>query len=405
MRPPDAAPEGPRKAERQHYMDAARCVLLTLGVVLHAANVYIPNGTWLLRDDGHEAFRWISDTLHLFRIPTFFVIAGFFTAYTLPRRGPRQFLRIRLQRLGVPFIAAALVLNLPQVRLLQDLHVDGIRHLSSPLPDGFWFGAEWIFHLWFLLTLMILVGATVALVAWAPTRRSLATLGTTLATRLRPGAVTWALTLIAIAGLIVAGRVVVREVPMLDQPWWWIGYPQMLLYYAAFFVLGVAICAVRPVSESFLRPSWLLLAVSVALLALLPWLLQEDGPLLDEAARRFVQGIGVVVLCQWTLIAFRTFADVPSRAIQYLSDASYSIYLFHHLAVMLIAVSMVGWDRSPFVKFPIVVIGAFALSLGAHHFGVLRSGTLRFLFNGKTDVTAARRARVPHAGALEAPNR
>lgn len=59
---------------REYDLDAARSVLMMLGVVLHAANVYAEPATWLVSDPVRsEGLRAVSDTIHVFRIPAFFV--------------------------------------------------------------------------------------------------------------------------------------------------------------------------------------------------------------------------------------------------------------------------------------------------------------------------------------------
>lgn len=97
---------------RYHGLDVARGVLMALGVVLHAANVYAQDQTWLIGDTArHPFFDLLSDAIHVFRMPAFFLLSGFFAAMMLERHPPARFLARRLKRLAVPMIAAGVLLN------------------------------------------------------------------------------------------------------------------------------------------------------------------------------------------------------------------------------------------------------------------------------------------------------
>jgi glucan biosynthesis protein C len=67
----------------------------------------------------------------------------------------------------------------------------------------------------------------------------------------------------------------------------------------------------------------------------------------------------------------------------YLSDASYTIYLFHQVFVVLFGVLLLGVPISIYLKYPVIVLGSIAATLVIHHFLILRVGVLRLMFNGK----------------------
>ena len=73
-------------ASRLHYMDSMRSVLMLLGVVLHAARPYDSND-WQVKDAARlELLDGLVAGIHLFRMPAFFVVAGYFAMYLLVRR-------------------------------------------------------------------------------------------------------------------------------------------------------------------------------------------------------------------------------------------------------------------------------------------------------------------------------
>ena len=88
--------------------------MMMLGLVLHTAINYFPfpvQGAEQIYLDlqSSPSFDYLVSFIHSFRIPVFFVIAGFFAAFLLESRGPGRFLWHRWQRIGVPLIGAWIV--------------------------------------------------------------------------------------------------------------------------------------------------------------------------------------------------------------------------------------------------------------------------------------------------------
>ena len=106
---------------RYHGLDALRGGMMMLGIVLHGALLYLtapPPGMPMLTDpDQSVVFDHVFGFIHAFRMPTFFVVAGFFTALLVGRRGTRATLRDRARRILAP-LAAGFVTLLPVTGLL-----------------------------------------------------------------------------------------------------------------------------------------------------------------------------------------------------------------------------------------------------------------------------------------------
>lgn len=80
---------------------------------------------------------------------------------------------------------------------------------------------------------------------------------------------------------------------------------------------------------------------------------------------------------------FRHTASRPSRVFRYLSDASYSVYLMHHLVIVALTLALLALDGGPWWKFLLTASLTLACCLDIHHFLILRHPLLAFLFNGK----------------------
>ena len=82
--------------ERLHALDAVRGFALIAGIVFHASVSFLagPKGVplWIVTDSQPSvALGVIFHVLHIFRMTTFFLIAGFFAHLTFHRRDSANF--------------------------------------------------------------------------------------------------------------------------------------------------------------------------------------------------------------------------------------------------------------------------------------------------------------------------
>lgn len=93
--------------ERLHALDGLRGIALLLGVVLHATISFLPSPIqiWMVEDnDRSRVLAVLFFAIHLFRMTTFFLIAGFFAHMSFHRRGERGFICDRLKRIALPLL-------------------------------------------------------------------------------------------------------------------------------------------------------------------------------------------------------------------------------------------------------------------------------------------------------------
>ena len=90
---------------RYHALDALRAAMMFLGIYLHAVVAYSPNGGWPWKQaEQTRLLDWSLSIIHVFRMPIFYAMAGFFTALLIARYGMRGAAWNRFLRIAVPFV-------------------------------------------------------------------------------------------------------------------------------------------------------------------------------------------------------------------------------------------------------------------------------------------------------------
>ena len=154
-------------SNRLHALDAVRAFALLLGIALHAAQPFVPGLPWMTTESPSNTLAGVWYTIHMFRMPLFFLIAGFFGRMMLERRGMAGFAKDRVRRILVP-----LVVGLPIVMLVTGIayalgalsaggDLSGLQALDPPPAPArqSWLASIHLMHLWFLYYLALFCAA------------------------------------------------------------------------------------------------------------------------------------------------------------------------------------------------------------------------------------------------------
>ena len=285
---------------------------MLMGVLLHALVLYLEP------EDGSEPAVWIGMLflwIHNWRMPLFFMLAGFFAALSLYRKGPMAFSWDRLYRIGFPIVLWwVIVAPIPLLSALRD---------GTDLPT--------LDHLWFLYYLVLMYAVAVVLRPLIPTRIiSLIDLS------LRSN---WALLLWTIP--ITAFSVVGRDNGLFNIQPEYIGEFKLGFFFFSltFFCLGWRLFHHQNLFSTLASPRWSITALILALVALVSALmiwLAFDEELTSLSTLLLVNGLsssatllsilGLTGLCL-NLVA------APSKRLNFWVELSYPIYFFHALVV------------------------------------------------------------------------
>lgn len=358
----------PGAGARLAYLDGARSVLMLLGVVLHAALAYAPHGQWLIADrNQHPFFDWLVEIIHLFRMPAFFAISGFFCAMTLSKLSRTTFLRKRLLRIGAPLLTTALLLNVPLSLLLSELWPK-----FSPEQTDYWLHGRWVMHLWFLWTLILFFLLTTATVRlWQPLLR-------------RHHLPAWGLLLLPL--LTVIPVAVAKVLPAAYQGVLWLGSPYEWLRDGIWFGLGLILFHWSTWLRQLTTATWsksgasAVIVVGFLFASASGWLHQEN--LLGKICAALLSGAAVLASVHLCLSFFHWLFPHDRPWLRRLADSAYSVYLLHHPIAVLLAWALLPLSLPHWQKYALVLVPTVTISLLLHQWLVLRVPLLRFLLNG-----------------------
>src|SRR5215471_1769408 len=143
-------------ASRYHALDALRAAMMFLGIYLHAAAAYSPHGDWHVKPPQvTTALDYTITWIHVFRMPVFYVMAGFFAALLLERYGFRRAAVNRFWRIVVPFVGGCIIL-FPIVAFLTATVRFGLPLAVDFMASGRFLAYAHPMHLWFLEYLIVL---------------------------------------------------------------------------------------------------------------------------------------------------------------------------------------------------------------------------------------------------------
>src|SRR5215468_7133900 len=142
--------------ERFHALDALRAAMMFLGIYLHAVVAFSPNGGWPWRQaELTRTLDWSISIIHVFRMPIFYAMAGFFAALLLQRYGFQRAAWNRFVRIVVPFVVGWIIVW-PMVMFLAGLGYFGLERTLLGFSSGRIFNYAHPMHLWFLEYLIVL---------------------------------------------------------------------------------------------------------------------------------------------------------------------------------------------------------------------------------------------------------
>lgn len=430
------------KPVRYHSMDALRAVAMLLGIYMHTA---IPMAG-IIDVSSHPVLNITQQFIHIFRMQTFFLVAGFFARFLYHRDGWQAMMKNRTIRIFLPFILGCLFL-LPITHIMIVFAAFRAKDPAAPFPwQDVWAyfeaGRFWsnLFpnYLWFLVYLMFMYVVAVAghkLLMFINLNGLIHRWGDWL---IHTGCCRWYGFLIwaFLSAIVMLGfrSVTVDLAPFYFQP-----LPGPFFLYFLFFIAGWLLHRNVELLEA-LKKRWLyhlLIPIPVIILAVICFVpifmtsgeaeaqfmnqffepfkgmkavmasrdfFDDEGiarMLVVDAMRsitvpqpipiRILIGaaLGVLFITQlmwaltfWMVGLFVRFFSHPSPAFRYVADSSYWLYLTHVPLLMYLQIEWAYWELPWYIKNPLFNLCLVGLLLLTYHF-LVRSTILGVLLNGR----------------------
>lgn len=388
---------GTTRTERWAFLDQLRAILMLIGIPYHVGLVYAAHAVWIVESSEKSLpVTWAIQFSHTFRMPVFFLIAGFFASLMIPRRGLGPWVVGRARRLGIPLLTS-LILVSPLMVLASGVAAGGatnaiptlLTEMSSP-------SSAWTVHLWFLLYLLIYCFLFAGF--WhLGSRLRLGALIARAQDRLEQTPWLGWLSLMALGGVVLASALVAAK---LD-----VAYLMGGIFVAGQFVadglmfLVGALLASRPAwFEAFTRPRWPVWAFALITAVVMAVFQDEEGDL-SRAITYFLMPVVGVLFAHLLLSASRLWLDRQSRLSAAMVKAAMTMYLVHVPIVLWLSVGFLAVKWPPEAEFLAITFLSVAASYGFYCL-VIRHPTLALLFDGQVALGRSKAPTTPEAARI-----
>jgi surface polysaccharide O-acyltransferase-like enzyme len=376
---------GGRQPERSRllFMDNLRVFLTILVVLHHLAITYGASGSWFYRERPTTELAGTLLSLltmldHFYFMGLFFLIAGYFVPGALDRKGPRQFLKDRLVRLGIPLVAYSFLIS-PFV-----LYVKGTQEgwFAGSLGQfvlmywrELWFspGPLWFVEALLIFSLAYVLGRAVLSRVQARWINHVSLAGQRRLTHARILAF-----ILALGPLIFA----VRLFFPLDTEW---VHFQLSMFPQYIFLFAAGILAYRrdwlPDLPGGVRRTWSVIAIltmlSLPLFSVFGGALENPDPFKGGATWQslvtsILEAVYCVAMSILLLGVFRLRLDRQGRLGQLLSRNAYTVYIIHPAVLVGLAYALREVAIDPLLKYVLVAPAAVALCFLVSQFLVRR---------------------------------
>ena len=357
---------------RLHYIDNLRWICILMLFPFHTAFIFSAGwyGYYVSSDYPSTAAHGLAVAVEPWIMPLLFCIAGMSTKFALQKRTPQMYLKDRVTKLLVPFLAG-MVLICPVIAYFALKFHTGYNgnftgafvHFFSSIrnfPDLNGTGGDFsLDHLWFILSLFIIsvvALGVILLVQWQPRLH------------LNPKKVNLPVLVLLFVPVWLLNFVGIYET----------GYS--LISYFALFLIGYYLFAmdqVQAIVEKYrvvLLVSWIVLTIGVMLVY---------GMILGHF-EVFWGYSALFVLTGWIgVLAFmgvgRHLFDMTNNFTSYMGAASYPVYIIHQAVLVVIAYYVLMIEIPPAQQYAAIMIFSILLTFACYEI-VRKIPVVRALF-------------------------
>jgi peptidoglycan/LPS O-acetylase OafA/YrhL len=370
---------------RRYDLDWLRVCAILAVFVYHCSLVFGTDPSSIKNPTTYPLVNDLSDSAALWGMPMIFIISGASVFLALGKNSPGRYLKGIVLRLLVPLIFGTFTHIAFQV-YLENLHkgtfsgsfFDFYPHYFDGMY-GFGGNFAWMgMHLWYLEALFIFSILCLPLYWWLKKRSS----GQYLLKRLgdflgKSGAIY----LLALPAIILFN--------ILNPDSW--GTTVMggwsIFNYLVFFISGFVIISNERLQLSIKNMRWISLGIAIITWLTFDFIWEALG---DPSYGSWQYFIGTAIWClsAWCWLhtifgfAFRHLRQT-NHFLSYANEATLPFYILHQTVIFSIAYYVVGWNIPDLLKWVLILIPSFAISIGVYESLVRRFNPMRILFGMK----------------------
>lgn len=384
---------------RYHYLDNVRVLAMFAGVLFHAALAYSPLLHNLWFTSGSESSASIDIVVfftHLFRMPVFFLVSGFFAVMMLQKKGISDFLKNRSMRILLPLViffpllAATIFLSIgwalenidnlsPMLQFIKAMQ----NNPDAPPPPLS------TMHLWFLFNLFLFALTTSVLYKFSFFQSKLVK------------KISSAKFILFVLPLLMIPAMYSQSAP---HPAAEKFYPELWSFgfYGLFFILGCLIFLKQSLLdelEPYKNILWVVSLFAYAIFySLLPTAIPAeelmkiatDGfePTLSHIKLATCEAFIAVYMTIYCLLLGRKFLNRPNKLLKLISDSSYWVYLIHLPILLMIQFALTDINLNMWFKFMISTSVTLIVTMLSYMLLVRRT-PIGWLLNGKKKIEPA----------------
>lgn len=382
---------------RRYDLDWLR-VLAILTVLLYHVGMFFVSWEWHINNDdttsGFSQFlEYIMIWLHQWRMPLLLFISGAGTIYATSRRTTKEFVIERHKRLFFPLLFAMFVIVPPQI------YFEYISQFTSyidfyptvfefkPYPPG---SFSW-HHMWFVLYLLVYSMLAIPLIKFLRSDKSdifLSTIEKFLSKK-------WGF--ISLTSIIIISQIILRpyfpeETHAFVDDW------AYLTLYFLFFLGGIIVASSNRLWEILKENRRFHLYIGLATLFLMEFMFMGGWNLVQSILpfdARLIWDLNKIVMAWvWviTVIGYgQIYLNRKSEIIRQANEGIYPFYILHQTIIISLAYPMIDWSAPVFIKFLLLAIGAFSITVGLYLLFIKPFNITRILFGMKPKQTIIKR--------------
>lgn len=351
------------------FADYLRAAIITLVILDHLAVIYAANIGFYYVEPTQVGIAIL--LLVIFQLMNqawfmglFFIISGYFTPSSFDRKGPKQFLKDRLVRLGIPLLIFSFVLA-PLSEYIGIPHIPvallTTAGITLPLTLQNYLSFVSPGPLWFVAMLLIF---DFGYAAWRIASKNIK------AQKAKGYPFPTYRTITVFILLLAAASYLIRIIVPISA--YVLFFPSLsyLPQYISFFLVGVVAFRsdwFKKISSSMAKRVFVVAIITT--LILFPISLSKGflgNGYWQSATYALWDSTFAVGVSMGLIVLFRRFFDIPGKLWQFLSKHYYTVYVIHiPIIVTLAAIVLSGISIGPLLKFDLAAVIAVPLCWGA----------------------------------------